>query len=396
MQRLDTPAGLRTTQLAVAGMFFIMGFQYGSWVSRIPTIKAGLHLGDAQLGLLLLASGIGSLAALPLVPGLMARFGSKRLTFLTGLVSPLMLILLALAPDFASAAAVLAATGVVMSGLFTGVNTQGAILEARSGRAIMAKLHATFSLGLFVGALVASGVGLLTDALLPHFLLAAVVLYVILLLSRTRLLDGVLEKPERTGDSKRSLGYIAVFLGLAMAFASIAEGAMNDWTGLYLRDITHASEDLVPLGIAVFSGSMVVARLFADGWRTRFGDRPIVIGGSTLAGAGLGLALLVGGTIPAFIGFACVGVGMSAVVPCIFLAGAQQGPGTLSVISGMGTTGRLAGPPLIGFVSQFSNLAWGMALVALAPLVVAVCLTRVQWRPAPARPDDALATPDPA
>ncbi|BFO16254.1 hypothetical protein SHKM778_26420 [Streptomyces sp. KM77-8] len=100
-----------------------------------------------------------------------------------------------------------------------------------------------------------------------------------------------------------------------MVFGTVVEGAMNDWSALYLTEETGASGRLAPLGIAVVSVMMVLARLLGDGWRNRWGDPVMVRVGSTMAGTGLALALLAGGTWPALIGFACVGLGMATVTP---------------------------------------------------------------------------------
>ena len=146
-----------------------------------------------------------------------------------------------------------------------------------------------------------------------------------------------------------------------MVFGTVTEGAMNDWSALYMKDVAKASAELAPMGIAVVSVMMVLARVFADGWRSRWGDDRIVRTGSALAAAGLALALLSGGVAPALIGFACVGLGIAAVTPCVYVAAAKNGSDALTVVATMGTTGLLAGPPVIGFIANASGLvgAWG-------------------------------------
>lgn len=130
-----------------------------------------------------------------------------------------------------------------------------------------------------------------------------------------------------------------------MVFGTVTEGAMNDWSALYLKDVVNAGAGLAPLGIAVVSVMMVLARIFADGWRTRFGDGRIVRTGSLLAGAGLALALLVGGVVPTLIGFACVGLGVAAVTPCVYVAAARQGSDALSWSPRWAPPGCSPGPP---------------------------------------------------
>jgi MFS family permease len=124
---------------------------------------------------------------------------------------------------------------------------------------------------------------------------------------------------------------------------------------------------------------MVLARLFADGWRTRWGDRCVVMWGGVLASIGLAIALLMGGVVPALTGFACVGLGMGAVTPCIYVEAAKKGPVTLTLVASMGETGLLAGPPLIGLISNASSLVWGMGFVALLAGLVSLLATQIHW-----------------
>jgi hypothetical protein len=172
---------------------------------------------------------------------------------------------------------------------------------------------------------------------------------------------------------------ITLWMGLAMAFGTVVEGAMNDWSALYLKDVAKVAADLAPMGIAVVSVMMVLARTFADGWRTRWGDGRLVRVGSAVAGAGLALALLLGGAVPALLGFACIGLGVAAVTPCVYVAAARQGSDALTLVAATGTTGLLLGPAAIGFIANATGLVWGMAAVAACALVVSLCSTRIRW-----------------
>lgn len=154
---------------------------------------------------------------------------------------------------------------------------------------------------------------------------------------------------------------------------------MNDWSALYLVENAGASDKVAPMGIAVVSIMMVLARLFADGWRTRWGDGRVVMWGSVLASFGLAFALLLGGIVPALTGFACVGLGMAAVTPCIYVTAAKKGPDTLTLVASMGETGLLAGPPVIGLISNASSLVWGMCFVALSAGLVSLFAARIRW-----------------
>ncbi|MBO4256154.1 MFS transporter [Streptomyces griseorubiginosus] len=380
----------RRTQLAIAALFCFLGFQYATWASRIPALKERLDLSAGEVGLLLVVTGAGAVASFPLITYLMQRLGARSVALLSGLSLVAILLVLAVAPNYPTALVIVCADGVAVGCLNVAMNAQGAALEKVHGRTAMTQLHATFSAGSFLAALLSSGVTALTPDIAFHFAVAAVILLVLLAYARPRLLaeevsaassgEPVAEQEE--GKRRRRftrLTLAVLWLGCAMVFAEVVEGSMNDWSALYLKDIAHASPQVAPLGIAVISSVMIVARLFGDGWRSRWGDASVVRVGSTAAGAGLGLALLTGGVVPALIGFACVGLGVAAVAPCLYVAAAAEGPQALSVVAATGTTGLLVGPALIGFVAEVSDLAWGMAVVAASAVVVSLCTTRLRF-----------------
>ncbi|MFE2358136.1 MFS transporter [Streptomyces parvulus] len=388
-------------QLAIAALFLSLGFQYATWAARIPAIKADLDLSAAEVGVLLMAAGVGAAVSFPAVAWLMRRLGSRRLGLLSQLGLALLLLALAAAPNYPVALLVMCADGVLVGCLNVAMNAQGSALETRHERNTMAKLHATFSAGSLLAALLASGMTAATGSVAAHFGVAVVLLAALGAAARTGLLDD--EAPadragEPAADGKPARrrwtlpSSLTLWMCCAMVFGTVAEGAMNDWSALYLEDIAEASAELAPLGIAVVSGMMVVARLFADGWRARWGDGRVVLLGSAVAATGLALALVSGGVAPALAGFACMGLGIAAVTPCVYAAAARQGSDALTLVAAMGTTGLLAGPPLIGFIAGASNLAWGMGAVAASAGAVALCSTRIRWTPAPA-PADEAATP---
>ncbi|QMU72462.1 MFS transporter [Streptacidiphilus sp. P02-A3a] len=379
----------RRAQLAIAALFWALGFQYGTWASRLPTIKARLDLSTAEVGLLLMACGAGAAASFPLVAVLTKRLGSRRLACLSAVCLGLLLPALAVAPDYPVALVIVCCDGILVGCLNVAMNAQGAALEVVYDRRSMGKFHATFSAGSLCAALLASGMNLLTSSLLAHFAVAAAILLLLIAYARPGLLPQDQQpEPEPKGEStqaepkQRRLplpSRVTIWMGLAMAFGTVTEGAMNDWSALYLKNVAKAAAELAPMGIAVVSVMMVLARVFADGWRARWGDARIVRVGSALAGLGLAVALLVGGVVPALLGFACVGLGVAAVTPCVYMAAARQGSDALALVAAMGTTGMLAGPAVIGFIASASSLAWGMGAVAASAVLVSLCSTRINW-----------------
>ncbi|MFE5894925.1 MFS transporter [Streptomyces sp. NPDC056462] len=387
----------RRTQLAIAALFCFLGFQYATWISRIPALKTSLDLSAGEVGLLLMVTGAGAAASFPLVTYLMKRLGARRLALLSGLCLVAILLALSMAPNYPVTLVILCADGVAVGCLNVAMNAQGAALEAAHGRTAMTQLHATFSAGSFLAALVSSGMTALTSGIATHFAAASAVLLLLLACARPRLLPDDAPAKElaeqEEGKTRRRMARptrVMLWLGCTMVFAEVVEGSMNDWSALYLKDVAGASAQVAPLGIAVISVVMVLARLFGDGWRSRWGDAVVVRVGSAVAGIGLALALLAGGVVPALLGFACVGLGVAAVTPCLYVAAAAEGPHALSLVAATGTTGLLVGPALIGFVAEASNLTWGMAVVAASAVIVSLCTTRLHWAPAKASPEGSM------
>jgi MFS family permease len=331
-----------------------------------------------------MACGAGAAAAFPLVAVLMRRLGPRRLSLVSALALIAVLAALSVVPDYPRALLAVCADGVAVGCLNVAMNAQGAALETAYGRTAMAQLHATFSGGLFAAALLASGVTTLTASVPAHFAVTGALLLLLLVCARPGLPapagsvapDG----PKRRRRRALPAGTTLV-MGCAMAFGTITEGAMNDWSTLYLKDVVKASSAVAPLGIAVVSATMLLARVCADRWRTRWGDGWVVRAGSAVAGLGLALALLAGGVVATLLGFACVGLGAAAVTPCVYVAAAERGADALALVAAMGTTGLLAGPALIGFVADAAGLTPGMATVAACALIVTLTATWIPWRP---------------
>lgn len=378
---MPTPSFPRA-KWSIAALFCFLGLQYGSWVSRLPALKTRLDLGAGEVGLLLMACGAGAAASFPLVAALMRRLGSRRLSLASAACLIAVLAALSAVPNYPLALLTVCADGVAVGCLNVAMNAQGAALEKAYGRTAMSQLHATFSAGLLAGALLTSGVTTLTASVPAHFTVAGALLLLLLAGARSGLLTqtepGTPDEPKR--NRRRGLpSWTTLLMGCAMAFGTITEGAMNDWSTLYLKDAVKASASVAPLGIAVVSAMMLLARVCADRWRTRFGDGRVVRAGSAVAAAGLALALLAGGLVPTLLGFACVGLGAAAVTPCVYVAAAGHGSDALALVAAMGTTGLLAGPALIGFVTGATSLTLGMATVAASALIVTLTAFRIPW-----------------
>ena len=361
----------RRARAAVATFFFVNGALFGSWVSRIPEIRGELGLSKAVLGAVLLGLAVGAVVGLPIAGAAVSRRGSRTITVASTVAYCTALPLLALAPSALTLALSLATFGVVASGLDVAMNVQGAMVERVYRRSIMSSLHAFFNLGGFAGA--AGGALAVALGATPewHFVSAATLLLATALAASARLLvDG---RSEEVGSlfvrPTRTLAVLA-----AVSFCVLlAEGAMADWSALFLRSETGASASRAALGFAAFSAAMTVGRLAGDAVTERFGRPKVVRWGGATASLGLIGALTASNPVVAIAGFTLTGIGLAATFPLALSAAAVQAgsPSTnIAAVSTAGYSGFMVGPPTIGIVAEATSLRVGIGIVALLTTIV--------------------------
>ncbi|QIN83593.1 MFS transporter [Rubrobacter tropicus] len=315
----------------------------------------------------LLGAAVGALLSMTVVGALISRLGSRRMVGATALLLPFSLIPLALAPNVAALTAALVFVGACNGALDVSMNAHAVAVETRYERRIMSSFHAAFSFGALAGSVLGGGVAYLGIGVLPHFLtvfviatLAAVPAYLALLPSDADAADG--GAPAFARPTRALLG-----LGIISFCVLLGEGAMSDWSAVYLDDTLSTGPGFAAAGYAAFSLAMALGRLFGDGLAERFGPTNLVRLCGAVAAAGLGTALAVGNPVFALVGFACAGAGFSVVFPLALSAAGQTedvatGP-ALAAVSTAAYTGFLVGPPTIGFLAELTGLGTALYLV---------------------------------
>jgi MFS family permease len=162
-----------------------------------------------------------------------------------------------------------------------------------------------------------------------------------------------------------------------IAFCSfVGEGAASDWSAVYMTQELGSSEALGAVAFAAFAVTMAVARFAADPLRGRLGNVVLVRGGSLIAAAGLGVALLVHEPAAAIAGFALLGLGLAPVVPIAFSAAGDldsRATGRLvGRVATLGYVGSVAGPIMIGWLAEATSLRTALGLVVVLAVVIAV------------------------
>ncbi len=359
---------------ATSALFLMNGYIVGNWAPKIPQFKAALGIDEAVLGLMILAFGIGSLAFMPVVGAIISREGSRRILLALAVATAPMLLVLTLAPGIWTAAAALAVFGGLVGGMDVAMNASAVAVERRMRRAIMSSCHAWWSLGGLIGA--ASG-GLMLARLSPvghAVVVAGVALGLIVAAAPAVIRDQPAPSAggaEATGLPRSLLPWL---IGVTALFSMIPEGAILDWSALYLREELGASVEGSALAFAGFSAPMALMRFSGDPIRDRLGAVTTLRLSTAVAGIGMLGAAFAPTAGLAAAGFAVAGLGIANMVPIAFsaagnLPGLAPGIG-LSVVTFMGYSGLLFAPSLIGFVAQHTGL--GRVFLALPALYIVV------------------------
>ena len=367
---------VRAPRLAVLGVFFTNGVVIGTWVVRIPAIQQRLGLGEGLLGLALLGAAVGALVAMPLVGALVTRFGSRRVVGTAALLLSLSLIAPALASNMFLLVAALMLFGAANGGLDVSMNAQAVEVERGYGRPIMSSFHAAWSFGGLAGAALGGLLAFLGVDPMPHFSAVAVLSAIAFVGAYRALLPSHADASEE-GTPAFARPTRALFgLGIISFCVLLGEGAMGDWSAVYLNNTLGTGPGFAAAGYAAFSLSMAFGRLFGDGLTERLGSATLVRSCGALAALGLGTALAVGQPLVALIGFACAGAGFSIVFPAALSAAGRTedmatGP-ALAAVSTAAYTGFLVGPPFIGFLAELTGLGYALYLVVALSIAVVV------------------------
>jgi fucose permease len=371
--------GLLRARTAVVVTFATSGIAFASFASRTPAVREALGLTTAQLGLLLLGMSAGSIAGLPLSGPIVHRFGTGFGVLGGAITLGIGLGLTAL--GLAGGTVAPAAAGLVLVGLGIGVwdvsmNVEGADVERRLGRSLMPRLHAAFSLGTVAGAAIGTATAAASIPIAAQVGAIAVLSPLLMIWSTRRFLPRTAPAPE--GGTKGS-GVLqawreprTLLVGLLVLAFAFTEGSANDWIAVALVDGHGSSETVGAIAFGLFVAAMTVGRLAGGALLERFGRVAVLRATAACALVGLLLVLLGGSTPVALVGALFWGVGASLGFPVGMSAAADdpaRSAARVSVVSSIGYTAFLAGPPLIGVLAQHDGI-----LVALFVVVGALLL----------------------
>lgn len=395
------PRTVRTASVAVFLAFALAGFNFSTWAARLPAVRDALGLSEGQMGLLLLVGACGSLVALPLSGLVVTKIGAVRAVATFAMLNAAGLVVAAFGAS--AGEVVVTAAGLVLFGVGTGVwdaamNLEGAIVEQKLGKTVMPRYHAGFSLGTVIAAGVAALAARLDVPVQVHIPVAVAASSVVVLLAVRRFLPAGQHGPAADGEHAHAgrsvfaawLEPRTLLIGLVVLAAALTEGAGNDWLSLAVVDGFDQPDAVGAASFAVFVTAMTVMRFLGTGLLDRFGRVAVL---RLCAGLAL-VGLLVFGLVPddmlwlALAGAVLCGMGAALGFP-VGMSAASDDPlhaaARVSVVSTIGYTAFLAGPPLLGLLAE--HVGYRHALLAIAvPIVIGLLVVNAA---APARQEPA-------
>lgn len=353
-------------------MFILNGALFGIWASRIPAVRDHLHLSHEDLGYGLLFMAAGAVCSFPVTGRLTDRFGAVAVTRIIAVLYTGSLVLLALADSFTALAAFLFLFGAFHGSMDVAMNAWAAEVEQAYKKPLMSSFHAMWSLGAGLGAISGYAAVQMQMSVLQHFLLAGGVVVLALALSWVQWTS------HRSASAQGSVfafpSGVLILVGFTAFCGALGEGAVADWSAIFLRDASGTTESLATLGYAVFSVAMVVCRLAGGFVIARVGPVASARGGGVFAAVGVFCVVSSGAASLALIGFTLMGVGYAVIMPLAFSRAASDPhipPGqAIASVATLGYGGLLIGPPLIGFLAELFSLR--MAFGVLLPLAVLI------------------------
>ncbi|GAB4056430.1 MFS transporter [Spirosoma litoris] len=375
---------LNRQALAVGLVFASDSILLGSWVAHIPHVKETLHISDAGLGLTLFAMPIGLLVMNPLTGWIVAKLGEARACFWSAVGVALAVCIPINAPNTIVMALGLFLLGLSSALINVAMNTCATNVERKEGIAIMSSCHGMWSLGGLLGSGISGAVIALHVSPQIHMaVITGLVLLATFLLQPT--LQTIPSSSRTESGEKAGSSFVMpnldlllmIFIGLAVA---MGEGVALDWSAVYLHETLGASSQIAALGFGAFSLTMTSLRFFGDAIIPKIGAKRWLQLGSLLAASGLAFAIALPYPPTALIGFALLGAGCSLGAPILYSA-SMRVPGIppaagLATFATFSFIGFLAGPPVIGFVSEAFGLYYGLGFVAVI-LLISAGLSRI-------------------
>ncbi|UOE51765.1 MFS transporter [Mucilaginibacter sp. SMC90] len=377
-------AGKSKMRIANSVFFFISGFGYSSWASRIPSIKHQLNLNEAQLGLVLFAMPVGLMLTMPLTAKMIKHFSSRIMMLIGALAFSIILCLPGFMAYMWQLMVVLFFIGSTRNILGLSMNSQAVGIQALYDKSIMVTFHGIWSLAGFGGAAVGYLMVLFNIAPSYHLLFVGIAMLILSAMFYPSTYD--YRPPETPNKSVFSMPDKHLLKFSLICFASMAcENTLYDWSGVYFEKVVHATKSFAEAGFVVYMVTMTIGRFAGDRVVSAIGVKRVLTYSSGLVLAGLLVSVFLPYTLTVYLGYAMIGLGVSCIVPLIFsMAGKSKTMNSsqaLAAISTVGYLGFVIIPPIVGFIAQIANLQIAFFVVAAFAAMMIWMVRKIEDEP---------------
>lgn len=353
-------------KLANRDAFLIIGCLESTWAPMVPYVKRGFDLNEAQLGMLLLCTGLGSVLALPMAGPMCKRYGAKNTIYVNGVLLALSLLIVATNASLWLTALMLMLFGMCTVQIDVAANVNGITLEERFSKNMMSGFHGGYSLGTLLGSgfmslLLTLGVSILPAALIVLSFSLAYFFYGCRgLLKKGELDTAPHPKDASTPHRRLYIPPLVILVGLVCFVLYSSEGAVMSWSAVFVNQERGVDLRYAGYFFTAFAVCMTVMRLYGNKLVNRFTARRVVVYGSLLVAAGFLVVALLPTIAATIVGFVMIGIGEANIVPqLVSYAGRIKGMAVqniISVITALGYSGILLGPVVIGFCAHAYGL----------------------------------------
>ena len=366
-------------RIAVNILFFVNGFMHANLAARFPRIQEIFSLDNGIWSIVLLATSVGAVLAMPFTGWLIIKNGSRTIAIVSVLSYCLFFPFLTYMTGLYGLIPLFFIMGVTAGMLDVSMNAQAVMVEKAKGKPIMTSFHALFSIGMAIGAVCGSFFAKSGSSLSVHLLFITAASLMAVGVACYHLIH---DKPAgvHEGPAFRLPSAAMVSIGVIAFCCMLGEGAMADWSANYMKNIAGANEAKAALGLSAFALAMTIGRLLGDAGRAKYGDKRLMVVCGLIATVGLSFSVAFTQQELVMVGFFFVGLGLSVIVPIAYsIAGnsTDVSPGVgLAMVTTVGYTGFLFGPPMIGFLAEWHSLRVAFMLVTALFMLMAVLSKR--------------------
>jgi len=362
---------LLINRIAVSTFFFVNGFLYANWTSRLPELQRFFGINNAQLGSVLFFIALGSIVSMPLAGWLGSKFGSDSIVKVTALLFCVAIPLVAISQNQWTIRLCFFFLGAATGSMDVTMNGQAVLVERLWGKVIFSSFHAVFSIGMAIGAAVGGVFSSFQVPLQSHLVMISTFGLLLCVWASTKLIKDVTTANETVVSKGKTDKLLALKTILPFGFIAFCcmtgEGSMIDWSAIFMNKVVGQSEVLSAWAFGTFGVAMTIGRVFGDYFIVKFGKQKLMMIDALLSIIGLGISLAFVSVWSTFVGFFLIGLGLSTIVPIVFSSAGNlrniSPSAGISMATSIGYTGFFIGPPTIGYLAEAFGLRIGLGFV---------------------------------